>query len=415
MTVELEDRLRRAFAHRAEHTSPDAAVARAEGLGRDAVVVEIARADRHGRSGRSDRDGRGRSGRRLALVGAAAAMVVGAVVLAQRIQTPLDEASPPASVPAEPAAATASRMALSLDDRRVLPADDSGVPADRYVLDPASVPDGWTVDERAMSLLDPTGVADGDPVDYLYAATLTGPDGAEVTMFIRRGPDDAAGTGEGVGSIDGATARRSDGGGAAVSWQPDPDITAMVQGSSSVAELVSFADSLEYRRVGTFASSGEEPAAEDARRTNQVNVQFAGTLSGRPWAVEVDPGPLRTMWSSLDGRWSGGVENDRQSQPNDSPVVSISNNLDATPGVGVVVYGYGPPTLTSVVATLADGSTVSFPTYQRELEAYFAVPIPVGVRVTTLSYLAGHEVRSVAEVPEFPSDLGGGYGGLPVP
>jgi hypothetical protein len=415
MSVELEDRLRDAFAHRAARTVVDPSSARAEALDRDAVVLEMAPTGRPGRRSGSERHGRGRTGRRLALVGAAAAMVVGAMALVQRIQTPLDEASPPQSVPVEPVPAADPRLALSLDDRRVLPVDESGVLADRYVLDPASVPEGWTVDEDGMSLLDPTGVAEGQSVEYLYRATLTGPDGVRVTMFIRRGPGDGVGTGEAVGMIDGATARRSDGGGTAVTWRPDPDITAVVEGTSSIAELVSFADALAYRRVGTFRSSGPDVAAEDARLTNQANVQFAGTLSGRPWAVEVDPGPLRTMWTSLDGRWSGGSEHDRRSQPNDARVVSVFNNLDATPGVGVVVYGYGPPTLTSVVATLADGSTVSFPTYQRELEAYFAVPIPVGVRVTTLSYLAGDEVRFVVDVPEFPSDLGGGYGGLPLP
>lgn len=412
MSVELEDRVRRALAHRAEHTSVDASSLQASSVSadrraagdRDAVVVDI---DRAGRAGRAGHDGRAPVGRRLVLVGAAAALVVGVVVLSQRIEPPVDEASPPASVPATPAA---SRFSLSLDDRRVLPVDDSGVPADRYVLDPTSVPEGWTVDESGMSTLYSGSEAS---LGFIYTATLSAPDGTEVGLLVARMLGDATPPEETLGTVDGFPAWGSDGPPTTVTWKPDPDVTATVQGTGSVADLMAFADSLEYRRVASFAATWSASADDDAFRVNEANVQFSGSISGLTWAVEVEPGPLRTVWSSIAGRRSGGTESDRQSQPTDAPVTVVENNLDATPGVGAVIYGWGPASLTSVAATLADGSTVSFPTYQRELEAFFAVPIPVGVRVTTLTYLAGDEVHTVVEVPELPADLGGVYGGVP--
>lgn len=401
MTVELEDRVRRALAHRAEATTVGRASADTVQRGSDAVVVDLAASRR--RLGARDRR------RPMLAVAAVALVAIGGIALSRRTEPPTEQDATPATQPATSAPSAPSSVVhrgLTLDDRRVLPVE-SELPADRYVVDTTRLPEGWTATERLSSTLDFTHGGIG----YGYSAQITTADGVTVSIWATRGLGAQLPEGEPIGTIDGVPAYASTDGSTSVNWQPDPRVVVTIQGDRPVGELVDLADTLRYRRVAELPILPADPVGPP---TNEAHVRFSGTLSGQPWTAEVDPGPLRTMWVSFDGARAGGFEADRQSQPTDVAVTGLERTTIAVAGTGLVVIGHGAPSLTSVVATLADGSTASFPTYQRELEAFFAVPIPVGARVTTLTFLAGDVVRATLEVPAWPADLDGTYGGYPL-
>ena len=124
--------------------------------------------------------------------------------------------------------------------------------------------------------------------------------------------------------------------------------------------------------------------------------------------MNANTGPLRGIRVSVGDQGSiGGVENDRLSQPTDDPETSGGVNLVGVPGYGTIAFGYTEPAAAALRANLADGSNVQVPVLRNSGETYFALPIPLGVEVTTVVFLddAGAPLRS-AIMPSLPAYFG---------
>jgi len=113
------------------------------------------------------------------------------------------------------------------------------------------------------------------------------------------------------------------------------------------------------------------------------------------------------------GTDGGAVSNDRLSQPSDNAAATFDISVSGVPGRGVIVFGYGPPATSVVSIESPTGVLAHLPTHQRELEAFFAVPIPDNVHVATLRFMdAEGNVLNVVNLPPFPKNMGGTYGGV---
>ena len=101
------------------------------------------------------------------------------------------------------------------------------------------------------------------------------------------------------------------------------------------------------------------------------------------------------------------MEEDRLSQPNDDPETEGSVNITGVTGYGVIVFGYTEPATAALRANLANGDTIQVPVLRNPGQTYFALPIPLGVEVTTLDFLdvSGATLRT-ATMPSLPTDFG---------
>ncbi|MFT3852273.1 MAG: hypothetical protein QM733_06005 [Ilumatobacteraceae bacterium] len=378
MSTDLEDRVRAALAHRAEHTTVGSA-----GL---ADVVPASRR-------------RPGSPRAWLTVAAAVVMLVAGLVAFETLR--VDDAAEP---PATPSPTTVmGPLALDLDSLRTGPAP---VPsADHLIVDAAALPAGWSLSDASGFT---TLTFDGSPFGSIYRARLHGPDGRSYDVSVSSPPQIAT---EPAGSglaVDGRPAVYEN---SALRWQLDDDHTVTLVGAPSAdsADALAAAQALRW----TTGVLPVEPVTGAAQLGDDT--RLAGTLDGVGWVADVDPGPLRTIYVSIGsgGGATSGIENDRLSQPDDSPQSGVSTGIAAAPGHGGVVFGIAPPAVAAVRVQTGDTTIAVTATYQRAAESYFAVPVPGGLTVSRLELVdgTGAVVGSVT-IPELPPLLGGGYGGL---
>lgn len=415
MTHDLEDRLREAFAYRSDNT-------------------EI-------RSNRSSVGQRHDDFRRrlpaIAALAAAGVLVVGGLVAVSATRTaPSTPTVPLASLPQVnqiPIDVTADE--LSLDDWIVPPASDAPTPS-WTVLDVTALPDGVELVNEAGSVLaiapidSPAQEASNLPASHQYRAqlrddntdatfdvTVTSSQMGPCTALIedmnaaRAGqpaPGDDAGletSGVDINGIDAAVS------GSLVCWMVDPGAIASVEASTpgNVETSIALARRITFTDVDTLPQPNPAAQADAA----PASAEFSGTLNGVPWAATVSPSALRTMNTYIDGQPTGAFANDRLSQPTDTPVDAGEMTLDAIPGKGAIAYGFTAPEVLAVRATNSNSESLVLATFPRELETFFAVPIPDGVTIDTLEFLlADGSVYATATIGALPKNLEGGYGGL---
>lgn len=411
MTHDLEDRLREAFAYRSDHTE---------------IHTDS------GRVGQPDATVRHRLPAMLTVV-AAGVLVVGGLVAVNATRTgPSSPTVPLASLPQAnltPIDVTAD--AVSLDGWIAPSANDAPQPS-WTVLDVAALPDGVELVNEVGGVLlippldPPTEETSDMPASHQYRAELrdvnndisfaVGVSSSQIgpcTSFIEdmeAARADQAGSGVDDASVDinGINAAVS---GSLVCWMAIPGVIASVEASSpgdvetsiALARQLTFTDVEQLPQPDSSAEPGAGPAS----------AEFSGTLSGAPWAAVVSPSSLRTMTTYIDGRMSGAFENDRLSQPTDTPVGAGEMSLDASPGRGAIAYGYTAPEVLTVRAINSNAESLVLATFPRELETFFAVPIPVGVTIDKLEFLrADGSVYASASIGPLPRDLEGGYGGI---
>ena len=404
MTHDLEDRLRDAFDYRADRTEF--------------------------RSDNSSLDHRREVTRRIfpavVAVAAAGVLVVGGLVAVSALRTaPSSPTVPLASLPQAnltPIDITADE--LSLDDWIGSAATDA--PASSWtVLDATALPAGVElISEVGNTLLglpldattQETGsgwathiyraeVRDGNGTTFDVAVTSSqiGP----CTALIEQGPGDTA-AGVDINGIEAAVS------GSLVCWIATPGSVASVEvvGASSPSDAES---SIDLARQIKFIDVERLPQLNDPGESavGPASAEFSGTLSEVPWAATVSPSSLRTMTTYIDGQMSGSFENDRLSQPTDTPAGTGELSLDAVPGKGAIVYGYSARKVVAVRVINSNAESRVLATFPRELETFFAVPIPDGVTVDMLEFLrADGSTYATATIGPLPNDLAGGYGGI---
>lgn len=417
MTHDLEDRLRDAFAYRSDRT-------------------EI-------RSDNSSLDYRHEEPRRLlpavAALAAAGVLVVGGLVAVSATRTaPSSPTAPLASLPQAnltPIDVTADE--LSLDNWIGSAANATPAPS-WTVLDVTALPEG-------VELISEVGdVLLGSPFDvtapqtgalsatHQYRAELRDDNNTTFTVAVtssqmgpctalieelgtdparpQSAPDDGADVAAGV-DINGIEAAVS---GSLVCWMATPGSVASVEvvGASSPSDAES---SIDLARQIKFTDIERLPqlSVPGESAVGPASAEFSGTLNGVPWAATVSPSSLRTMSTYIDGQPSGAFSNDRLSQPTDTPAGTGHLSLDAVPGKGAIAYGYVAPEVVAVRVTNSNAESLVLATFPRELETFFAVPIPDGVTVDMLEFLrADGSTYATATIGPLPNDLAGGYGGI---
>lgn len=202
--------------------------------------------------------------------------------------------------------------------------------------------------------------------------------------------------------------------GSLVCWMVTPESVASVEmlGASSPGDAEA---SIELARQLTFTQADRLPQQTwpPESAPGPAAAEFNGTLNGVPWAATVASSSLRSMSTFIDGQPSGAFSNDRLSQPTDAPAGTGEVSLDAVPGKGAIVYGYVSPEVLTVRVTNSNAQSLVLATFQRELESFFAVPIPDGVTIDTLQFLrADGTTYATATIGPLPEDLVGGYGGI---
>lgn len=412
----LEDRIRDALTSRAETTDVGTR------WPRDAD--ERPRSDtRRQLRERDPSSGTGRRGRRpiLAVAATSAVLVVGLGAIVRWNDQP---SSPTVSPPPTFAVEISDPLAISLD---TLNASDRPPPNDRtyLVIDGAHLPDGVSVKSEGGALF---GFQPAfEQSTYSYGATLI-VDGRSEFMFliVDTAEDDAEDApsiipwrecaadmligpvepGRVLGTRNPQSACLLHPAGYVVSMHPidtsedfDPDVEIgrMIFGQLQFVEV----DEPPYVDPGSM-DVADEP----------TDVTFAGTLSGTRWAATVGPGELRPMVTYVSGKQQGGFRIDRSSQPDDLRVDDIAGDIDAIPGFGAILYGTAPATAVAVVASTNQDELARLPVHRRDLESFFAVPVPDTVTVEHLVFVAedGSTVATV-DVPLLPKGLGGGYDG----
>lgn len=418
MTNDIEEQLRAAFTHRAEHTVISGAF--------DQVAAA------------PNNPTRSMRGPVLAMA-AAAVLVVGGILAVNAGTTdsvlPADQ-TPVAPQPEEAnttvqTAATDDPLGLSLDEWISLPRVDS---PDRSwpIVDASALPAGVNLTDQSGSVLlgPPIGVEESgddvfDAVTHQYVARLRGDTGTEFTVTVTTmafGPcsafDDAGGSTQptadqtpaavAVGGVDAAVR------GSLVCWALSPGVNASVEVFDSslptdAAVSIDLAQQLEFTEVARLPQSTNDFDSQPAPDSGDLG----GTLNGVAWLATVDPSSLRTMNTYADGQLLGGFQNDRLSQPNDVAAATGELMLTGVPGQGALVYGYVAPEAVVVRVTNDSGAVITLPMLQRELESFFAVPIPDGVVVETVEFVrADGSAYASTQIGPLPDDLAGGYGGF---
>ncbi len=415
---ELEDRLREAFAHRAEHTVVQHGMQRSQ-----RPLPAVIRLDTEA-GGRPLSKGSG--GTRRGMMAVAAAIVL--VVVGVGIVASWND--PPTAPGEQQPAPTLPVLSVDVSDPTAVSLDALNGPGtllDRtyLALDQERIPDGVTIEQEGGALIanaDLYGDAGRveDAFTYTYNASLVLDDGSTFWIQIVDDADNSldfayeCAVESLVEPIESGRIVATNGnalclylGDSVISMVPidtsedfDPDVAV----GRDVFEQLQF---IEVDEMPVF----ELPLGPG--RDEPADVAFAGTLSGVRWAATVAPGALRTMFTYVDGKEQGGFENDRSSQPDDAAVTGVDGSIDAIPGLGTILYGFAPPSATNVIVTTSDGEFARLPLRRRELESYFAVPVPDSITVTNLTFVArdGSMVTDV-DLPPLPKGLGGGYDGL---
>ena len=127
------------------------------------------------------------------------------------------------------------------------------------------------------------------------------------------------------------------------------------------------------------------------------------------WGVDV-PDQDRAAWGTIAGARSGGIGGiDNTGTDSDgSGLPAATFTVDAVPGYGVVVYGWGSPEATVARLVLIDGRTVDVAMYRRSDAAFFAVPLPLGVAFDRVELLSGDGDGDGHEELLWQSDLDAG-------
>ena len=420
MTHDLEDRLRDAFTYRAERTE-----IRADG----------------GQSVSRRREPR-RVLPALAGLAAAALVVVGGLVAVSAAQN----RTSPAAVPlgSLPPANLTSALDVSTDelslDVWIGQASNEAPAANWTVVDVSALPEGVELTSEEGNVLlglpfDETGPQTGSMVathqyraelhdgnDIRFSVAVTSNKLGPCTQLLEemgtvatREPDPGDDSGViarvDINGIDAAVS------GSMVCWMVTPEAVASVEklGASSPGDTDA---SVELARQVTFTQVAQLPQQSWPTESalGPAAAQFRGTLNGVPWAATVNPSSLRSMSTFIDGQASGAFSNDRLSQPTDAPAGAGEVSLDAIPGKGAIVYGYVSPEVLTVRVTNSNADSLVLATFQRELETFFAVPIPDGVTIDTLEFLrADGTTYATATIGPIPEDLVGAYGGIFTP
>lgn len=300
-------------------------------------------------------------------------------------------------------------LAITLD-AWIDPSSDTQLPATFTAIDKNALPAGWSLfDETAAVYQFPSS---GTELWYSYQAVVTTDDGTEFELYLDRGDHVDRCSTLGVEEvdiskrpIDATTAeavlclRRDDGFTVAVVPVGTADETSQWS-AFQVGQRVLTTEVDELPHPDLIASMGtDEPAA----------VTFGGTLSGARWAITVDPGDLRSMSTYVAGNRFSGFSNDDLSQPGTGAVDSVYSTRDGVPGYGVLVYGYAPPQVASVVVETSDGNTARLPVFPRDNETFYVVPVPDTVNVSRVTFLDDDDtIVAITDAPSFPRGLGGG-------
>ena len=290
-------------------------------------------------------------------------------------------------------------LSLTLDDepRTVAPA----VPQFEYVLpDVTQLPPGWTASEE-------TAFGLNLPPDNGYRATylLTSPAGESYSVDVMAGlsmkPD--GGTAVDVNGHNGLLDTNN------VWWEQEPGVGVTFERRSATASAAAEGDLIDAARSVAFVTVSELPIAdiEADAAPSLTGADFAGMLNGVHYTVSTSPGPLRGIRVVVGDKDGGGIEDDRLSQPTDEPAGAGSVNIVGVAGYGVIAFGYSEAATAALRANLANGSTIHVPVLRNPGETYFALPVPLGVDVTTLDFLddTGATLRT-AIMPSLPAYFG---------
>ena len=200
--------------------------------------------------------------------------------------------------------------------------------------------------------------------------------------------------------------------GLTVGLAADDDSNSADENAPNTGDLLAIAESLAFTTVAEPPSTTiDEDTPPEDRLVGEP--QIAGTLDGVPWSAQVDPGALRTMFVYVDGRRNSGFENDRLSQPSDLPAAGPGEiSLSGIDGSGAIIFGYTSPEVDRILVRRTDGQAALLPVFGRDLESYFAIPVPDGLTIETITFLTGDGLPyRVATIPPLPAGLGGTYGG----
>lgn len=424
MTNDIEEQLRAAFTHRAEHTTTSGGL---DQIGNNGPVPSRS------------------MGGPIAAMATAAVVVVGGILAVNAASTdPVGPADQARTVPQPDEAATADPtstgdlFSLTLDEWINLPQVDA--PDQSWtIVDIGALPSGVELTDQSGSVLlgppidspEPDGDA-FDAVAHQYVARLRDNTGTEFTVIVTTlafGPCsafDAAAestqtTADETSAQPGPTEATVDIGGvdAAVQgslacWPLEPGVNASVEVSGSTLPIDAAA-SIDLARQLVFTDVARLPQSNNHsdRQPAPDSGDLSGTLNGVPWMATVGSSSLRTMNTYANNQLLGGFQHDRLSQPNDTAAATGELMLTGVPGDGALVYGYLSPEAVAVRAINSSGATIVLPMLQRELESFFVVPIPEGVAVETLEFIrTDGSAFANAEIGRLPYDLGGGYGGF---
>ncbi|MGD9996397.1 MAG: hypothetical protein AB7L17_00525 [Ilumatobacteraceae bacterium] len=406
MNVDLEDRLRQALDHRAEST----------------VLTDVLPAPGSQWMPLGDDTMRVQRPRRLvpllAIAGALGVIVVAlGIVGSIRLEpaSPLDVPAtsvPDSSTPDSTVLTDAHE--ISLDSHRTTADPPGGTGPAFVVLDVDELPPDWTAVEDGFTRLE---VAGGG---FLYSVSLRAPDSRQFEVKVSKGapPMYPPVPGDGSGDVGGSPVATI--GPRSIQWSPSDDTTISIEASMrnptfTTPALLELARALRFTTATRLPTHDDPPEGSSPYFPPSEAVQLGGTLAGVRWSAQVERSALRGMSVRVGGLMSSAFSNDRLSQPEDVPVSTVEVTIDGQPDLGAIVYGYGPPESAILRAVLSDGSTIDIPTYQRDLEAYFAIPIPDGVVVDTLMLIdADGNVVASGVLPTIPRQLGGAYSGAGV-
>lgn len=296
-------------------------------------------------------------------------------------------------------------LAIDLDAWRL---DDTPVVVDAAytILDTNALPADLTVDDES-------GIVhlDDFTIGYRYVATLRSERLGLIHLIITASSrDECAATPTSSLMVRGTAALQTPGG---LCWLLPAGQSAELttdESSTDLTDLIAFAGSLEFATVSELPTPAPERGPVVAA---ELDVQFAGMLDGTPWSARVDPDLLRSMQVYIDGSANSGFENDRSSQPSDLPVAGPGEvSISGIPGTGAVIFGYTSPEVDRLIVVRSDGEAAQLPVLRRELESFFAVPVPDGLTISTISFVTtSGVVHRIADIPQLPTGLGGTYGG----
>jgi hypothetical protein len=296
-------------------------------------------------------------------------------------------------------------LSLTLDDQPRTASPP--VPQSQYVVpDVTQLLPGWTASEKtAFSIISPPDNG------YRVIYSLVSPTGASYSVDVMAGI--SMKYGEIAVDINGHEGLLSNN---SVWWEQQPGVGVTVSHGPDSASTASAEDVIDVARSVAFATVTQLPLVPIDTDIEPVlsGADFAGTLSGVRYAVTTNSGPLRGIRVIVGKDPVAGLEDDRLSQPTDDPATAGTVDLVGVAGYGAIVFGYTEPATAALRANLANGSTIHVPVLRNPGETYFALPVPLGVEVTTLDFLdiTGATLRT-ATMPSLPADFGHCCAGAP--